>query len=82
VVSENWIFQLPFDKEVQSIDTINGGVYYYSSFIETVKKQVSITTLGGRFVWDKLTLDLGLLAPINFQEVNLVLPYIDLVVKF
>ncbi|MFN4931268.1 MAG: hypothetical protein ACK46S_07230 [Bacteroidota bacterium] len=82
VVSENWIFQLPFDKEVQRIDTINGGVYYYSSMIETVKKQVSITTLGGRFVWDKLTLDLGLLAPINFQDVNLVLPYIDLVVKF
>jgi hypothetical protein len=81
-VSENWIFHLPFDKEVQRTDTINGRIYYGNTIIETVKKQVAITTLGGSLVWDKLTLDLGILAPVNFQDVNFVLPYIDLVVKF
>lgn len=82
LVSENWLFQLPFDKQVEKTDTLNGVVSTYMEFAGTVKTQVAIGTLGGRFVWEKLTLDLGILAPINFQDVNLVLPYIDLAVKF
>lgn len=82
LVTENWIFHLPFDKQVEREETVNGVTTVYYESIGTIKKQVAISTLGGRFVWEKLSLDLGILAPINFEEVNFVLPYIDLVVKF
>ena len=82
LVSENWLFQLPFDHQVEKTDTLNGVISTYMETVGTIKNQVAITTLGGRFVWEKLSLDLGILAPINFQDINLILPYIDLAVKF
>jgi len=65
-----------------SLVSENWLFYVPMESVGIIKKQVVISTLGGRFVWKKLSLDLGILAPLNFKYINILLPYIDLVVKF
>lgn len=81
-VSENWVFQAAFEEEIEKVEWVNGMQQIYYENIPGVRKFVAACSGGGRFVWKKLALDLGVIAPVNFDEINIAVPYIDLVVKF
>lgn len=82
LVSENWIFQAAFEQQVERTEIVNGVEQIYFENIPGQRKFVAACSGGGRFVWKKLALDLGVVAPINFPDMNFIVPYIDLVVKF
>jgi hypothetical protein len=82
LVSENWIFQAAFEQQIEKSEIVNGVEQIYFESIPGQREFVAACSAGGRFVWKKLALDLGVVAPINFPDMNFIVPYIDLVVKF
>lgn len=82
LVSENWIFQAAFDETIQTTVIVDGMEQIIYENVPGKGQPVAACSAGGRFVWKKIALDLGVIAPVNFPDMNFVVPYIDLVVKF